>query len=103
MSYFIDVSQRNGRVSKTLLLSTCLVLAGAVHGASAQDVGTTLLEGITIYSANRTPTDAAKVGSTVEVLTEKDFEKQSKTFVEEYLEHLPGVNFTQNGAPGSTT
>ncbi len=79
------------------------MLAGASTEVFAQDAGTTVLEGITIYSANRTPTDAAKVGSTVEVLTEKDLEKQSKTFVKDYLEQLPGVNFTQNGAPGSTT
>ncbi|WP_411018655.1 TonB-dependent receptor, partial [Salmonella sp. s29873] len=44
-----------------------------------------------------------KVGSSVEVLTEKDLEKQSRTFVKDYLEQLPGVNFTQNGPPGSTS
>ncbi len=63
----------------------------------------TELEGITIYSANRTPTEAAKVGSSVEVLTEKDLEKQSKTFLKDYLEQLPGVNFVQNGPPGTTS
>jgi vitamin B12 transporter len=71
--------------------------------ASAQDAGTTVLEGITIYSANRTPTDAAKVGSSVSVLTEADLEKQSRTYLKDYLEQLPGVSFAQNGPPGSST
>jgi vitamin B12 transporter len=75
----------------------------ASTGAVAQDVGTTVLEGITVYSANRTPTEASKVGSSVSVITEKDIQAQSKTFVKDYLEQLPGVNFTQTGAPGSTT
>lgn len=76
------------------MLSACLP-------AHAQ--GVTQLEGITVYSANRTPTEASKVGSSVEVLTEKDLAKQSKTFVKDYLEQLPGVSFSQNGPPGSTT
>lgn len=79
------------------------MLISTSGAAFAQDAGTTVLEGITIYSANRTPTDAAKVGSTVEVLTEKDLEKQSRSFLKDYLEQLPGVSFAQNGPPGSTT
>lgn len=67
----------------------------------AQDAGTIFLQGITVTSANRTPTDASKVGSSVEVLTEEDLEKESKTYLKDYLEQLPGVNFTQNGPPGS--
>jgi len=92
-----------GGASSALLLSACASIAMASGTAVAQDAGTTFLEGITIYSANRTPTDAAKVGSSVSVITEKDIQAQSKTFVKDYLEQLPGVNFTQNGAPGSTT
>lgn len=88
--------------SKALLLSTCAFF-GASTAVLAQDAGTTVLEGITIYSANRTPTDAAKVGSSVEVLTEKDLEKQSRTYLKDYLEQLPGVNFAQNGPPGTQT
>lgn len=55
-----------------------------------------------VYTANRTATDAAKVGSSVEVITEKELEGRSQTYVKDYLETLPGVNFTQNGPPGST-
>lgn len=65
--------------------------------------GVTQLEGVTIYSANRTPTDAAKVGSSVEVLTEKDLEARSQTYLKDYLETLPGVSFNQSGPPGTTS
>lgn len=82
-----------------LVSSTVLLVASAFgHSAKAQVME---LEGITIYSANRTPTDASKVGSTVEVLTEKDLAKQSRTYLKDYLETLPGVNFSQFGPPGT--
>jgi len=79
-----------------------VLLAFAGTGLTAHAQGVTQLEGITVYSANRTPTEASKVGSTVEVLTEKDLEKQSQTYVKDYLQQLPGINFTQNGPPGSS-
>jgi vitamin B12 transporter len=74
-------------------------LAGPVTPVGAQ----TVLEGITVTSANRTPTEAAKVGSTVEVLTAQDLQAQSKTYVKDYLDQLPGVSFVQNGPPGSSS
>lgn len=54
-------------------------------------------------SANLTPTDAAKVGSSVTILTEKDLNQQSKSFLKDYLTQVVGVNFSQNGPPGSAT
>jgi vitamin B12 transporter len=68
--------------------------------ASAQEF--TPLEGVVIYSANRTPTEAAKVGSSVEVITENDLRARSQTYLKDYLETLPGVSFSQNGPPGTT-
>ena len=56
-----------------------------------------------VYSANLVPTDASKVGSTVNVLTEKDIEKQSRPFLQNYLETLPGVSVSQNGPAGSVS
>lgn len=95
------------RVTKTSILSvfaaTGVGLAAATASPSASAQGVTQLEGITIYSANRTPTDAAKVGSSVEVLTEKDLEARSQTFVKDYLETLPGVSFVQSGPAGTTS
>lgn len=89
--------------ARAALLSSSAVVAMVAVMTPASAQGVTELEGITVYSANKTPTEAAKVGSSVEVLTEKDLEKQSKTFLKEYLEQLPGVNFSQGGPPGSST
>jgi vitamin B12 transporter len=83
-------------------LSTAVVTV-ASEGALAQDAETTVLEGIVIYSANRTPTDAAKTGSSVTVITEQDIQAQSKTYLKDYLEQVTGVNLTQTGSPGGTT
>jgi vitamin B12 transporter len=105
LSYSSHATQRTAYAPRTraLLLASVAGIAVAAGAQQASAQGVTQLEGITIYSANRTPTDAAKVGSSVEVLTEKDLEKQSRAYVKDYLEQLPGVNFTQNGPPGSTT
>jgi vitamin B12 transporter len=89
--------------ARRALLSSAASIGLLTIAAPAHAQGVTQLEGITIYSANRTPTDAAKVGSSVEVITEKELAKQSRTYVKDYLEQLPGVNFSQAGAPGSTT
>lgn len=98
------------KVPETAVVKTlgiALLSVGAVLSASAgptpahaQDV--TDLEGVTIYSANQTPTDAAKVGSTVEVITQKEIENRGQTYVKDYLATLPGVSFYQSGPPGST-
>ncbi len=56
-----------------------------------------------VFSANRTPTDLAKVGSSVSVITEKDIDAQSKTFLQDYLQQVPGVNVVTTGGPGSQT
>ena len=56
-----------------------------------------------VFSANRTPTDYAKVGSSVSVITEKDIDAQSKTFLQDYLQQVPGVSVTQAGPSGATT
>lgn len=56
-----------------------------------------------VFSANRTPTDAAKVGSSVSVITEGDIDAESKTFLGEYLQQVPGVNTVVTGGPGSQT
>ena len=105
MSYSNQPTQRLPQPSplRALLLTSVAGLALAASAGSAAAQGVTQLEGITIYSANRTPTEASKVGSSVEVLTEKDLAKQSRAYVKDYLEQLPGVSFSQNGAPGSTT
>lgn len=56
-----------------------------------------------VFSANRTPTDYAKVGSSVSVITEKDIDAQSKTYLQDYLMQVPGVSVTSAGGFGKTT
>lgn len=92
--------------SRSFVLGTALVAVSAlapVMTSSAQAQDAIPLEGIVIYSANRTPTDAAKVGSSVEVITQEEIEARAQTYVKDYLETLPGVNFSQAGGPGGTT
>ncbi|WP_083509683.1 TonB-dependent receptor plug domain-containing protein [Hyphomicrobium sulfonivorans] len=72
-----------------------------VAQASGSGAGTT--DATVSHTANNTPTDAAKVGSSVVVLTEKDLNAQSKTYLKDYLQQVTGVNFSQNGPPGTTT
>lgn len=104
MTYRIRFAGQSGvRAAKALLLSTTAFLGIASSAALAQDAGTTFLEGITIYSANRTPTEAAKTGSSVTVITEQDIQAQSKTYLKDYLEQVTGVNLTQTGSPGGVT
>ncbi len=56
-----------------------------------------------IVIANRTETEAGKVGSTTHVVTEEDLKNDGATFVSEYLTKLPGISFSQNGGPGKTS
>jgi len=100
MSFLSNATVSSRRTTKlgAALISACALLPALTYGARAQDV--TPLEGVVIYSANRTPTEAAKVGSSVEVITEKELEGRAQTYVKDYLETVPGVHFTQNGPAG---
>ncbi len=105
MSYFVhgDAAERRTAISQKLLVASSALLVVSAAGETAQAQSITELEGIVINSANRTPTEAAKVGSSVEVITEKDIQAQSKTFLKDYLEQLLGVTFAQSGPPGTQT
>jgi vitamin B12 transporter len=85
---------------KSVLFSASAIVGIASFAVSAS-AQVTELEGVTIYSANQTPMDASKVGSSVEIITQKDIESRGQTFVKDYLATLPGVNFYQSGPPGT--
>ncbi len=91
-----------GHALKSVLFSAS-ALAGVASYAVSASAQVTELEGVTIYSANQTPMDASKVGSSVEIITQKDIESRGQTYVKDYLATLPGVSFTQNGPPGTTS
>ncbi|CFX22034.1 TonB-dependent receptor plug [Candidatus Filomicrobium marinum] len=91
------------KCSSWLALTAIVVLPALASEAALAQEGEIMLPGIVIFSANRTPTDAAAVGSSVSLITQEDLEKQSRPFLQDYLETVPGVNFTRNGPAGSTT
>ncbi len=91
------------KCSSWLALTAIVVLPALASEAALAQEGEIMLPGIVIFYANRKPTDAAAVGSSVSLITQEDLEKQSRPFLQDYLETVPGVNFTRNGPAGSTT
>jgi vitamin B12 transporter len=89
-----------------LLTAGALTLAMA-SAATAQDETTnddvTVLDTITVTTANRTPTEAQKVGSTVEVLTPEDIDNKTVQAVGDYLAFVPGLSVSPAGPIGQTT
>lgn len=99
-------NEGRGRSCSRLAGWWCALITGFVATTTlnagtglAQD-GEFVLPGIVVYSANRSPTDAAAVGSSVEVIAEEDLKKQSRPFLGDYLKTVPGVSMTQNGPVG---
>ncbi len=86
------------RSMRPVLAITCAAPLLAPLPAVAQQV----LEDIVI-TANRTPVEINKVGATVEVIDREELQKQSQSFLKDYLDRLPGVTVTQNGPPGSVS
>lgn len=95
---------RQGTAMTRLLITTVSTIALCAGAAQAQDVfadETTLLERISV-TANRTPTETGKVGSTISVVTEEEIEQKSFVTVTDYLTGLPGISFAQTGGRGTS-
>ncbi len=56
-----------------------------------------------IVIANRSETEAGKVGSTTHVITEEDLKNDGASFITEYLSKLPGISYSRNGGAGRAT
>lgn len=84
------------------LLAGGLALLPTPLTAQTGDAGAYLLEPL-IVSANRMPTDRAKIGSAVTVITREQIDGAGPLMVRDYLDRVPGLNFTQNGPAGTTT
>lgn len=82
-------------------VSTIALCAGAAHAQGIPADETTLLERISV-TANRTPTETGKVGSTISVVSEEEIEQKSFVTVTDYLTGLPGINFSQTGGRGTS-
>lgn len=85
----------------TLIFVTTLKLYTMNSRAVAQEV--TELPPITIFSANRSETELAKEGASVDIITREDLEKSQQTFVVDYLRQVPGISFAQSGGAGTVT
>ena len=56
-----------------------------------------------VVTATRTQTEVLKTPSPVNVVTQKQMQKQGTIFVKDALKYVPGVSVTSNGAFGGTT
>jgi vitamin B12 transporter len=88
-------------VRRKLLLGCAVSAPACLIGLSAH--GQTVDIGEVVITANRTPTDKSKVGSTVEVVGKKKIEQQSKPLITDYLTLVPGVNVASPGGMGQET
>ena len=80
-----------------LCASTALVGVLALPATAQQIIN---LEEIT-FSANLTPTEIARSGSSVTVITRETLEQAGSTQLVDLLARTPGVSLTRNGGPGS--
>lgn len=80
---------------RTIAVFAALAAAGATS-ALAQDLDI----GEVVVTANKTPTEKSKVGSTVTVVTKKEIDKQSKATLNDYLTLVPGMNVSSPGGMG---
>ncbi|MBB5516306.1 vitamin B12 transporter [Rubricella aquisinus] len=82
-------------MKRSLLLTT-----GLIALIAAPLTAQTRLDDI-IVSANRTPTEAARVGSAVTVVTREELDRSGDIALIDYLKRIPGVNIVRNGGVGA--
>ncbi len=56
-----------------------------------------------VVTANRVPTPASEVGSSVSVITSEDLDREQVPLVSDALRYVPSVNVTRSGGPGQIT
>ncbi|MBS1181451.1 MAG: TonB dependent Vitamin outer rane receptor [Proteobacteria bacterium] len=98
---FINNKMRNHRlrcVASFAVFAAVLPWQDALADeAAAHDLG------MVVFSANRTPTEEAAVGSAVTTITRKEIDRSGETTVQGLLARIPGLGFSQAGPVGSTT
>jgi vitamin B12 transporter len=88
---------------QTNFRNTISVLAILAASGTAPALAQDLDIGEVVVTANKTPTEKSKVGSTVTVVTKKDIDKQSLPMVTDYLNQIPGVSIASQGGAGKET
>jgi vitamin B12 transporter len=86
------------RFPGTFAIFAALAASGATP-ALAQDLDI----GEVVVTANKTPTEKSKVGSTVYVTTKKDMDRQSLPSATDYLAQTPGISVASQGGAGHIT
>ena len=81
---------------RTTISVLAILAASGATPALAQDLDI----GEVVVTANKTPTEKAKVGSTVYVVTKKDMDKQSLPTLNDYLTLVPGLHVASPGGMG---
>jgi vitamin B12 transporter len=56
-----------------------------------------------VVTANRTPTPASEVGSSVSIISSDDLENEQTPLVSDALRYVPSVDVTRSGGPGQQT
>ena len=86
---------------KSVSWRTALPLAALVLATPA--LAETIDIGEIVVTPNRTKSDRAKVGSTVETVSAQDIKQQSLPTVQDYLVQEPGVSVSTQGGAGQET
>lgn len=87
----------------SLALFGPLLLAGlATLPAAAQSAPTTEVAEL-VVSANRLPTEASRVGASVDVIDRAEIDRRQQVQALDLLKRLPGVSISRNGGFGSTS
>jgi vitamin B12 transporter len=86
---------------KSVLTRAALPLAALALATPA--LAETIDIGEIVVTPNRTKTDKAKVGSTVETVSKQDIRQQSLPAVQDYLAQEPGVSISTQGGAGQET
>jgi vitamin B12 transporter len=96
----IDRALAAGGHMQTIFRSTISILAILAASGIAPALAQDLDIGEVVVTANKTPTEKSKVGSTVTVITKKDIDKESKPTLNDYLTLVPGLHVASPGGLG---
>jgi vitamin B12 transporter len=82
-------------------LSLMAVLLAGTAPLAAQDAGVFDLDEI-VFSAGLSPQDAARIGVSLQVVTEEELQQAGNVQLADFLATLPGVSLSQNGPAGTS-
>lgn len=91
-------------MKKCIVAACCAAALGAVAETNTvADVSCVTNFGQTVVTATRIETPIEQTGSSIELLSSKQIEQQQSKSVQSALTQVPGVQFAQNGGPGTAS